>query len=293
MRACMAALCLSLASFVPGVAHSANLPVSYDVNYKVLKSTASASTLLTFTLYSDAACTTSVASSQVAIENVDLVSRLKRLTLKGTPKPAPPAVCELQYVMQGVTTSGNLYLEVTGTGVTPVGPACQPQAAAVTGGTKVILKDAAGTVLGELVATNTVQRTVGGELINYPLDLNPMDPMAPFPSYTFLNFTSTDCSGTALLTAGNIPGNAEYFSSTAYGSPLEGAMTTWNSFLQTNGNTYLSQADCDAYFTGVPYSTFFVPPNGCCGITSGSDYLGAAVTESLPTVVFPIHFEYQ
>jgi len=67
----------------------ADVQVSYTVDEKALK-TAVAGTDLTFQLYSDNGCATSVGTPvTVAIENVDLIERLKRFKPTGAPIKPP------------------------------------------------------------------------------------------------------------------------------------------------------------------------------------------------------------
>ena len=120
---------LAILLLAPVAARAADIPVVYTVQEKPLKTTALAGTMLTFTLYSDSVCTTAVYSTVVAVENVTLIVRLKQLTPKGDTKL--PATDALQHTLPVVTATGNLYMTVTGTGVVPVGGACQAQAAQV------------------------------------------------------------------------------------------------------------------------------------------------------------------
>jgi len=113
----------------PSLARAADLPVRYTVQEKPLKA-AIAGTSLTFALFRDSACaTTAVQSSSILIENVTFITKIKQFTPKGDTKL--PSTDELAVTLSGVTAAGNLYLEVTGTGVVPVGGACQAQAAQV------------------------------------------------------------------------------------------------------------------------------------------------------------------
>src|SRR5438034_720605 len=114
---------------LPSLVSAADLPVRYTVQDKPLKA-AIAGTSLTFQLFSDPACTNPPAySTAVLIENVTLITKLKQFTPKNDAKL--PNTDELSVTLPGVTTGGNLYLKVTGTGVVPVGGACQAQAAQV------------------------------------------------------------------------------------------------------------------------------------------------------------------
>src|SRR5438552_16434498 len=112
---------------LPSLARAADLPVRYTVQEKPLK-TAIAGTSLTFELFRDSACATAaVHSVSVMDENVTLITKLKQITPKGDTKL--PSTDELALTLTGVTAAGNLYLKVTGTGIVPVGGACQAQAA--------------------------------------------------------------------------------------------------------------------------------------------------------------------
>src|SRR5690349_19931259 len=110
---------------VPLAANRVDVQVSYMVDLKALKSSAPASTALTFTLYSDNACTTQVAQQTVNVENVNVIESLKLLTPKGAPKP--PQTARLETKLTGVNPPVSTYLTVTGTGVMPVGGSCQLQ----------------------------------------------------------------------------------------------------------------------------------------------------------------------
>jgi hypothetical protein len=92
---------------VCAVATARELPVTYAVQEKPLKVSGIAGTPLTFTLYTDNACTQQVYQAVVPIQNVTLISRLKRLTPKGAVKG--PTTDELRTTLPGVTAGGNLY----------------------------------------------------------------------------------------------------------------------------------------------------------------------------------------
>lgn len=114
---------------VVSIAHAADLPVTYAVQEKPLKKLGVAGTPLTFTLYSDAACTQQVYQVVMPIESVGIISQVKLVTPKHAVKT--PVADELRTTLSNVTASGNLYLMVVGTGVTSRGSACQAQAASV------------------------------------------------------------------------------------------------------------------------------------------------------------------
>src|SRR5262245_29350737 len=108
------------------LARASDLPVSYNVQDRPLKAGTPAGTPLTFTLFSDAACTQQVYQATIPVENVTLISKLKLATPSGATKA--PTTDQIQATLTGVTAGGNLYLTVTGAGVTASGGACQAQA---------------------------------------------------------------------------------------------------------------------------------------------------------------------
>jgi len=106
-------------------AHAIDVPVTYDVD-KTAFNAAVLGTSLTFTLYTDSTCTTSAGTDTVLAEDVDvLLESVKLGKVKGGPKP--PKIVRLRHTMTGVTAATELFLEVTGTGITPIGGACQAQ----------------------------------------------------------------------------------------------------------------------------------------------------------------------
>lgn len=114
-----------LITLVAASAGAADVPVRYTVDDKALKAAVSG-TMLTFSLYSDSACTAQMFSQVVAIDNVGAIEKLKRVKPKGGTKP--PSTDELEAALSGAPAAAVYYLKVTGTGVTAVGGACQVQA---------------------------------------------------------------------------------------------------------------------------------------------------------------------
>jgi hypothetical protein len=112
------------------VVTAADVPVEYTVSDSALKSTP-AGTPLTFTLYSDATCTTATHTQVIALQDVAVIERLKRMTPNGGAKP--PKTTELHTTLTDVAPAAAHYLTVTGSGVTPIGGTCQAQAAGVPG----------------------------------------------------------------------------------------------------------------------------------------------------------------
>jgi hypothetical protein len=116
----LAALCLTWAASAV-----ADVRVTYTVQDKALRAAVSG-TNLTFTLFSDSGCTMQVGSPVTGtIDNVAIIERLKRFTPSGGTKGS--ATDRMVQVLAGVTPTGPVFLSVTGTGITPVGGACQFQ----------------------------------------------------------------------------------------------------------------------------------------------------------------------
>jgi hypothetical protein len=126
---CHAFAAAALIALTAAGATATDLPTSYLVDQKSLKAGV-AGTQLTFELFTDAACTApSAYSAPIAIESIAVISKLAHILPKGADKSPAPA--ELRTTLSGVTTPGNLWLQVTGTGIAPLGGACQAQAAQV------------------------------------------------------------------------------------------------------------------------------------------------------------------
>jgi len=205
---------LLVASFVilAASAHASDLAVTYTVQDKPLKKLAVAGTPLTFTLYTDTACTQLLFQMTVPIENVTLISRLKLLTPKGAVKA--PATDELRTTLTGLTTSGNVYLSVTGTGVTPSGPACQAQASSVqpSPAPTLFVRDANATVLGQADSGPTCNGSSGCFIAFHPGSTSPSlcrvsdGPLFTCSTGNFTRYyTAPGCSGTAYITAPPAP----------------------------------------------------------------------------------------
>jgi hypothetical protein len=111
--------------FAASAAQAVDVPVTYIVDEAALK-TAATGTVLTFELHNDNLCAGVVHTQNITIDNT-LVSRLKRFKPQGGTKP--PRTAELRATLTNVSAPGHFYLEVTGTGVMPLGDACQAQAA--------------------------------------------------------------------------------------------------------------------------------------------------------------------
>ena len=269
---------------VPRFASGADLPARYTAEEKPLKS-ALAGTMLTFQLYSDALCTTSVYSTAIAIENVDLISRIKPFNPKNAPKKKNTT--ELRATLTGVPAGPSLYLKVTGTGVTPVGGACQVQASGLSGPSgpsPLVVKDSLGATIG----------TFDGQFAAIYDDAGTLVRLTSFTTgfnqsffYT-TQFVSNNCTGPSL--AGVDPSlvrTGQVIGTTAYYGPGTGAMTAISSALGRSGITpFTSQANCDTFY-GLGNSTF-VPPDTCCQTFAPSVILvGPESTIDLSSFVTP------
>jgi hypothetical protein len=151
-------LLLSLAVLT---ADAATITVSYNVDDKALKA-APAGTVLTFELHADAACTSLLSSHAVNVENVDLIERLKLYAVKGAPKP--PKTARMTHALTGATPGPTQFLEVTGTGVTPVGGACQPQLSSGPSSQELLVPASAFVPDGFTLADGDYFFTFGGSL---------------------------------------------------------------------------------------------------------------------------------
>lgn len=114
-----------LALMTPAAASALDLPVTYDVDSTALKA-AIAGTSLTFSVHTDSACATPAVFSQaIDVEDVDSIEVLKRFTPKGATKA--PKTARMTQVLASVPAQFSYYVAVSGTGIAPVGGACQPQ----------------------------------------------------------------------------------------------------------------------------------------------------------------------
>lgn len=87
---------------------------------------APAGTLLTFELHTDSTCTSAVHTETIVIENPNhLIEQVNLTQVQGG--PPPPSVARLNFTLTNVTPQPAFFLEVTGTGISPIGQICQPQ----------------------------------------------------------------------------------------------------------------------------------------------------------------------
>lgn len=260
---------LAIPLFLSSLASAADLPVTYNVQDKPLK-TAVAGTQLTFALYSDAACSSQVFTTNVNIENVSVASKLKLFVAKGT-AVKPPATDQLQTTLTGVTPSQVMYLKVTGTGVTPAGVACQVQATSVTSAPGVVVKDANGRLLGTYMPPNAdlnvsegAFRSVGGQTV-----LLLFFQFAPFfadTSFDPVFFSQAGCTGQAMLRRVFTVSVEEVIGSMGY-------------------------VPVGPYSPSTAYASYRL--NGACIAISGADTLAPAATDDLSAFTPPFHVEMQ
>lgn len=268
----------------PCVAGAADLPVRYTAQEKPLKA-AIAGTMLTFQLYSDALCTSSVYTTSIAIENVDLIGRIKPFNPKNAAKKANSA--EIRATLTAVPPTASLYLKVTGTGVTPVGGACQAQASglsAATGPGVLVVKDSTSATVGVFDGTSGAIYDDGGAFVKFSGVSTSGFSQAPFFATVF---TSNDCTGTPLVGPDpSLVRNATVVGTTAYYPPATGASLGINSLLAISGTTpFVNQAACDATF-GMGTTTF-VAPNGCCEVVAFTSPAGPVLTIDVSGFVPP------
>jgi hypothetical protein len=116
---------LALPLVAGGPVRAEDVPVQYLVDQKALKA-AVAGTELTFSLYTDGACSAQVFTANRPVESL-VIERLVLVTPKGARKS--PKAARLAATLTGVDPEGTMFLQVTGTGITPVGGSCQSQVA--------------------------------------------------------------------------------------------------------------------------------------------------------------------
>jgi hypothetical protein len=267
-------LLLLLASLVlaPFTARAADVPVTYTVDTTALK-LAISGTNLTFQLYTDGACTSLAHTQVLTVDNTNLLSVLKRSKPKNGVKP--PKTTDVRATLTGVGPAAPLYLKVTGTGITPIGGACQVQASTTVGqsGVNLVLKDANGVVVGPLEFSGNAMLSDGGVLVLGYV------PPAGFNQFTQFFYTSTDCSGPklyqAFLAAG---GYAQYLDgvdgTTLYHGPATGPVTAYNSY------DYAPEIPTNC--TG-PGQLFNLPNRCCC--TSPTCTVGSSTNLGPPSTM--------
>jgi hypothetical protein len=253
-------------------ASAADIKVTYLADATSLKKSTPAGTPLTFKLFTDSACaTTAVATQVVNVENVTLIEQPKLIRVKGGPKP--PVAAEIDFTVTGVTPAPTLYAEVTGTGIVPVGPACQLQTApTVEAGATAVMKDSLGTVIGALYSPcpddfdshgQCVVRSVDGQTVSLVVGTT-----AVYPTSPVLWYVTPDCTGQPYgsVPSPPLPGSAFVgLSVTAQAAPLfvspnplylPSGQPTTTLLMQSTFYRDPNPADCS--------QGTFTPPDSCC-----------------------------
>jgi hypothetical protein len=188
------------------IASASDLPVAYAVQEKPLKASR-VGTPLTFTLYSDDACTRQIYQAVVPIENVTLISHLKLFTPKGAVKA--PTTDEIRATLPGVNQPAQTYLKVTGAGITPGAGSCQIQVSSKTSAPSAVFKDSKGLVIGPVSTEFYVRANgfsgalygVAGTVVDVPIQPDGRDFAFGCPEIlgACVEFQSNNCSGQPLM----------------------------------------------------------------------------------------------
>jgi hypothetical protein len=177
---------------LPLGARAADVPVVYTVDTTALKLAVSGVNL-TFELHTNAACTSLAHTQIITTDNLGMLSVLKRSKPKNGVKP--PKTTDIRATLTGVAPAAPLYLTVSGTGITPVGGACQVQASttAGSGGGSLVMRDANGTLLGPVDVTTGqfVMNDAGTPFIAYALPTG-------FINQNGFMYVSGNCTGPKL-----------------------------------------------------------------------------------------------
>jgi hypothetical protein len=211
-----------------------------------------------------------------------------------------PKTAELSQTLTGVAASGNLYLKVTGTGITPVGGTCQAQAAAIQAPARssLIVRDANGAVVG-----------VPGTRHDSPVSLEVFFPSVGSAIYggitsdgflerDVLMFTSTDCTGPALtyrLTTSVLPTLGLYRPAA---QKLYGAGASAGAFIHASGSWLRVSTDLPGH---TPYTALIcsseggtlIAPSECCFVGGTGFSVNTALEENAPAFIEPLSVAIQ
>lgn len=236
----------------PSAAVAADVPVVYTVDTTALK-LAISGTNLTFELHTNATCTALAHSQVLTIDATSMQSVLKRSKPKNGVKP--PKTTDIRATLTGVGPAAPLYAKVTGTGITPVGGACQAQAASTFGAsaTGLIVKDANGTVMGPLQNGSLILSDGGTPVATQA------QPSGFIQGSSFA-YASNDCTGPKLTYATGLSNN--YFvhdqvgidGTTLWYGPVSAPLTSYNS------SDYAPEIPANCVAPGQ----IFTPPDRCC-----------------------------
>jgi hypothetical protein len=244
----------------PLAVHAADVPVRYTVNATTLKQAVNGTTL-TFELYADAACTAPpLHSAGLAVQDVTVISRLKTLRPRGSTSPNVK-IAELGTALAGVDASGNLYLKVTGVGISAIGGACQAQAGGVQApaGSMLTLKDANGAVIG--VPADEAEffylPMPGGDTARIRI-LPTGFPGGLLDSPT-VHFTGANCTGQMLTSNAAATGS---FTRPGFYRTVDTDLYVHPTALSTT--SIQSSGGVNRAFNQCPVTQTFVPPDICC-----------------------------
>jgi hypothetical protein len=199
-------------------------------------------------------------------------SVLKRSKPKNGVKP--PKTTDIRATLTGVSPAAPLYAKVTGTGITPVGGACQVQAASAAGALagSLVTRDGNGMVLGPFdPSSGYFVMSDGGTLFAAYAT-----PAGFFPTNGF-QYASTNCTGPRLSFAqttggGWLPVLDGVDGTTLYYGPATAPLT----FVGSQDYAPEIPANC------VAPGQLFVPPDRCC-CTGPTCYPGFSMNVGPPS----------
>lgn len=117
-------LILGLLVATVGPSAAADVRVSYLVEAKPLRRGVSADSTVTVAVHRDRDCTTPVTTQNVIGADLELIEKLRRQSVRGAP-PAPETL-RITLTLRDLAAPSPAYVVLSGTGITPVGGACQP-----------------------------------------------------------------------------------------------------------------------------------------------------------------------
>ena len=272
----------------PLAAHAADVPVRYTVDDKTLRQAVNGTTL-TFELHDDGACTApALHSASVAVQDVTVISRLKTFRPRGATSPKVKTA-ELSTTLNGVAASGNLYLEVTGIGIAPVGGPCQAQAASVQAatGAALTLKDAIGVVIGVPAdeASFFYVPLPSGETAR--LRILPTGFPGTFADSPNVFFTGANCTGQMLSGSATASGSFTRtgFYRTVVTDLYLNPSTLGTTSVQSIGGVNRAPILCSVAQT-------FVPPDICCSAFVDTGLYGPFDTVDVGHVLPPFRLDW-
>jgi hypothetical protein len=273
---------------MPAAVRAADVPVTYTVDTTALK-LAISGTNLTFELHTNATCTALAHTQILTVDNVSMLSVLKRSKPKNGLKP--PKTTDIRATLTGVAPAAPLYAKVTGTGITPIGGACQVQAASTfgSGATGLLVRDTNGTVMGPL-QNGALILSDGGTPV-----ATQAQPSGFLQGSSFA-YASGDCTGPKLTYSTGFSNNLFVHDqvgvdgTTLWYGPLSAPLTSYNS---SDGAPEIP-ANC------VAPGQVFNPPNRCCCTApvcfTGGPYMGnfaPALSMDISAFVPPFSASFQ